>query len=658
MISTAGKNGYPSFILLILILISFVYLGACARATEPFDDDDNSSTGTQDWEATWACDTNDGSMPRFMNFSNDGLTVAADGHRLVTGLGNQDNFYKFSLTDNSDIKRIDLVFYQSDWWQQMVDNYATETELGATMSYDDGASIKTLASPVGVRFKGDTSYNMNSTYKKSFNINIDYLDSAQDLNGFNSLNLNCAWGDNSFMREVIYEHINRRYIPALSVNYVDLYINGEYWGVYINSQQINEDFYRQWFTSINGTNWRAKPWAAQDVTGGFGTGTSTLNYLEDSIDDYIPHYTMKRYCVNDPWSYLVDLCYVLETSADLEDEVSQILDLDRTLWFLVMENVFGDTDSYIMKGGMDYYIYWDYTTGLFTPIEYDGNEILSDDFGRGAPPPAGFSAPAGAILPAQPPPGPPIGPGGGSSLSWSPFYNADNPSYPLLHKLLNIPGIRQRYLAHMRTVLEESFNVTDLENPANINSMVDAYAAKIRPYIDADPKTFITDFDAGVGELKKNIQTRYAVLMGGTGGDGVEYPGNSELMAKGLAISDAGWKVGDVLWAVPGSSDKITINATVDNTGTVGGIDSVFAYTGEGPEGNFTKSQMFDDGNHGDGSADDGVFGIVLDELPSGARTRFYIEAVTDDEAGTRTYYPARAGHDVFTFLVDDHPEP
>lgn len=652
MMSTTRKTGYLNFILLILLSISFIYLGACARATEPIDDDnDNSGTDTQNWEATWACDTDDGSMPRFMNFSNDGITVAADGRRLVTGLGSQNDFYKFFTTDNSDIKSIDLTFSQSDWWQQMVDNYESETEIPATLTYDDGTTSETLASPVGVRFKGFTSYSMNTSYKKSFNINIDYQGSSQDLNGFNSLNLNCAWGDNTFMREVIYEHINQRYIPALSVNYVDLYLNGEYWGIYINSQQINEYFYRQWFTSINGTNWRAELWNGLDMGGGFGTGTSSLNYLGDSIDDYTPYYIMKRYCIDDPWSYLIELCYLLQNSTDMENEISQILDLDRTLWFLVMENVFGDSDSYIEKGGMDYYIYWDYTTGLFTPIEYDGNEILTEFFGGGGPPPVGFSAPTGTISPAQPPPGP-IGPGGESYLSWSPFYHADNASYPLLNKLLNVPSIRQRYLAHMRTVLEESFNVIDLDNPANINYMIDAYAAKIGPYIDADPKTFITDFDAGVDELKKNIQTRYAVLMGGTGGDGVEYPGNPELMAKGLAISDVNWKVGEVLWATPGSSDKVTINATVDDPNSVGGISSVFAYIGEGLEWNFTKSLMFDDGTHGDGLADDGVFGIILDEQASGIRTRFYIEAVAADTAGTRTYHPARAAHDVYTFLV------
>lgn len=647
------KRGNLNYLLLALLAVCIIHIGACARSTEPADDNDDSGTDTQNWEATRKCDTDDGGMPRFMNFSNDGTTVAAGGRRLVSGLGSQEDFYKFSLADDSDIKRIDLTFSQSDWWAQLTNNYITETEIDAIMSYNDGTTIRTLASPVGVRFKGFTSYSNNTSDKKSFNINIDYRDPGQDINGFNSLNLNCAWGDNTFMREVIYEHINRRYIPALSVNYVDLYINGEYWGIYINSQQINDDFYRQWFTSTNGTSWRAEPWNGTGMPGGgggFGTGTSSLNYLGDTPDDYTPYYTMKRYCIDDPWSYLIDLCSVLQNSSDLENETSQVLDLDRTLWFLVMENVFDDTDSYVMKGGMDYYIYWDYTTGLFTPIEYDGNALLivSEDMGRGGPP-AGM--PAGTVVPAQPPIGP--GPGGGSYLSWGPFYNANNASYPLLNRLLNVPAIRQRYLAHMRTVLKESFNTSDLASPDNIISMIDAYAAKIGPFISADPKTFITDLGAGIAELKKNIQTRYAVLMGGTGGDGVEYPGNPELMAKGLAILDADWQVDSVLWAAPGPADKVVINASVSDPDNAGGIDSVFAYVGHGLEGNFTKSQMFDDGSHEDGPAGDGVFGIILDEQASGTRTRFYIEAVAGDSAGTRTYYPARAEHDVFTFVVN-----
>ena len=118
-------------------------------------------------------------------------------------------------------------------------------------------------------------------------------------------------------------------------------------------------------------------------------------------------------------------------------------------------------------------------------------------------------------------------------------------------------------------------------------------------------------------------------------------------------ITDVIWKVGDEQWAPVTSSDNVVVNASVFDPDSIGGVNSLFAYIGEGIEGSYTKLQMFDDGNHQDGSAGDGVFGIILDEQASGTRIRFYIEAVANDTAGTRTFYPARAAHDVFTFAVD-----
>ena len=430
------------------------------------------------------------------------------------------------------------------------------------------------------------------------------------------MNLNCAWGDHTFMREVIYEHVNQSYIPAVAVNYVELYINDEYWGLYINSQQLDNNFYREWFTAPCGSNWRAES-PYQSGPGGFNAGFATLNYLGDDTDDYTPYYTIKRYSVDDPWEDLINACYALDKTStddpDYEDIVGQVLDIDRALWFLAMEVVFGDEDSYVNKGGRDYYVYWDYTTGLLTPVEYDGNSVF-------------LEAGVGGHGPL----------GGGNYLEWDPYADRLNDSdYPLINKLLNAPGIRQRYLAHVRTVLNESVN------PTTMNSMIDDYAEKIGSYINDDPKTFIADFAGAVSDLKDAVQTRYDSLMS-----------HADINVTGLTISDVKWVVGGVEWAMPSSSDRVTINATVNGSM---GIDSVWAYEGEGLESFFTKAQMYDDGAHGDGATGDGVYGIVLDEKASGVRTRFYIETIAADTPGTRTYYPAKAAHDVFTFKVDEN---
>ena len=49
------------------------------------------------------------------------------------------------------------------------------------------------------------------------------------------------------MRAVLYSEIARAYFPAPKVNYVRVVINGESWGVYVNAQQFNKDFLRDYF---------------------------------------------------------------------------------------------------------------------------------------------------------------------------------------------------------------------------------------------------------------------------------------------------------------------------------------------------------------------------------------------------------------------------
>lgn len=41
-----------------------------------------------------------------------------------------------------------------------------------------------------------------------------------------------------------------------------------------------------------------------------------------------------------------------------------------------VRNYFADDDSYVNKGGMDYYVYWEIETDRITPLEYDGNSCM------------------------------------------------------------------------------------------------------------------------------------------------------------------------------------------------------------------------------------------------------------------------------------------
>ena len=181
---------------------------------------------------------------------------SADGRKLIVGAGQRSDFYNIN-----DIKRVDIAFTQTDWWEQLTNNYASSTDIPARMTYDG----KDLTYNVGVRFRGNTSYSMNRTEKKSFGISVDFENDNQKIDGYKNLNFNCAFGDNSFMREVIYGAVNERYISQNSSNYIDLYINGVYWGIYINSQQIDNNFIEEWFLSKRGSRWRAQSSTQRDM---------------------------------------------------------------------------------------------------------------------------------------------------------------------------------------------------------------------------------------------------------------------------------------------------------------------------------------------------------------------------------------------------------
>ncbi|MBL7827201.1 MAG: lamin tail domain-containing protein, partial [Saprospiraceae bacterium] len=62
--------------------------------------------------------------------------------------------------------------------------------------------------------------------------------------------------------------------------------------------------------------------------------------------------------------------------------------------------------------------------------------------------------------------------------------------------------------------------------------------------------------------------------------------------------------------------------------------------------------QMFDDGAHNDGLAADGVYGADLPGFVTGTYVRFYVEAKAGNAAGTTTFAPVGAEHDVYYYRV------
>ena len=168
------------------------------------------------------------------------------------------------LFDESVVKELHINFSQANYWTLLTNNYTSGTDILATVTYEGE-----VYDSVGVRFRGNTSYQMVGTsQKKSFNITLNAAIDGQDIDGYNSLNLNNGAFDHTFCREVLYYNLARRHSVCMKANFIHLFINGESWGLYPNVQQLDGDYIKDWFDSNNGTRWRG----LKTTTGGGGGG--------------------------------------------------------------------------------------------------------------------------------------------------------------------------------------------------------------------------------------------------------------------------------------------------------------------------------------------------------------------------------------------------
>ncbi|HEX5053234.1 MAG TPA: CotH kinase family protein, partial [Planctomycetota bacterium] len=366
------------------------------------------------------------------------------------------------LFDPDVVRTFFFEFAQPDWFAELSDFYRTDVEVPAKVTVDG-----TTLHDVGVRFRGNTSYMMAPGHKKSLDLDFAFVDAHQDLAGVHNLDLLNCNSDPSFLREALHGHIANQYFPAQRVCLARVVINGEDHGLYAAVQQFDKEFLQDHFATGKGDRFKVPP----DFSGSGG-----LAWLGDDVTAYKHSYQLKSTESDAAWQGLVDLCEVLERTptADLERILPQHLDVDTALWFLAVDNALGDDDGYSSRAS-DYLLYRD-PTGRFHPIPRDNNEILPDGRGPGGGPgrggPGGFrggdrrGAPGAGAPDAGGPPdggpgfGPPGGgpgfgpPGGGrrggpGSAATSPLQMASRTDRPLLHRLLEVPAWRQRYLANL-----------------------------------------------------------------------------------------------------------------------------------------------------------------------------------------------------------------
>ncbi len=171
------------------------------------------------------------------------LTAMVFAEDLVAAYGGEGVTmeYESALFDTSEIMSVNIIMDETEW-QNMLDNamsevyYQCDVEINGKMFYR-----------VGIRPKGNTSLSTiamdSSTNRYSFKLEFDQYVAGQTCFGLDKLILNNNYADTTNMKEtLIYDMYAYIGADASLYNYAKISVNGEYWGVYLALEAVEDSF--------------------------------------------------------------------------------------------------------------------------------------------------------------------------------------------------------------------------------------------------------------------------------------------------------------------------------------------------------------------------------------------------------------------------------
>lgn len=149
--------------------------------------------------------------------------------------------YENKLFDTDQIMDIDILMDEDDW-NEMLKNAISEEYY----SCDVVVNGKTFYS-VGIRPKGNTSLssiaNDPDTDRYSFKLEFDHYIEGQTCYGLDKLILNNNYADATNMKEaIVYDMYQYLGVDASLYNYAKICVNGDYWGVYLALEAVEDSF--------------------------------------------------------------------------------------------------------------------------------------------------------------------------------------------------------------------------------------------------------------------------------------------------------------------------------------------------------------------------------------------------------------------------------
>ena len=158
----------------------------------------------------------------------------------VLGIAAKDTLYESTLFDKDGITTVNITISDENWADMLENPLEEEFHI-----CDITVNGETYDS-VGIRTKGMTSLSSvarSDSDRYSFKIKADEYVSGQSFDGLDEFVLNNLYQDATYMKEYLsYEMMDHIGVDTPLYSYAAVYINGEYFGLYLMVEALEEDF--------------------------------------------------------------------------------------------------------------------------------------------------------------------------------------------------------------------------------------------------------------------------------------------------------------------------------------------------------------------------------------------------------------------------------
>jgi len=276
----------------------------------------------------------------------------------------------WKLYDDSEVATIEITIdpLALEW---IYANVWSDSLHNATVHFSN-AYIDETIEDVGFRLRGNTS---RIAWKKSFKLSFNTFVPGREFYDVDKINLNGEHNDPSIIRSKlcwdVYEQIGQ---VSSRAAHAAVYINDEYYGLYISVEHIDDEFLNNNFTDPSGNLWKCH-------------FPARLTYLGDDPNLYkleangMRVYELKTNTEADDYSQLARLIDVINNtpSENMLDSLETIVDIHSVLKYLAIDVLTGSWDDY-WYGKNNFYIYHEPATDKFHVIPYDYDNTFGVDW--------------------------------------------------------------------------------------------------------------------------------------------------------------------------------------------------------------------------------------------------------------------------------------